>query len=229
MCSLDASGGGGLGGGSPLLRRSGDSLRESRRFFPAFLGNRRFPPPPRPPPPEAACVPAWTLPLVGFGSVCTQVNPRGESRGHCECAHAFHPRAIANTRTYDQRERCAPRLEHAVWLVATCSSDGRATHTGSFGGWGSWAVGGTFGSEEKPERIDRIRAANLRSGVGEGTHRPRAPAPEASSALLATYTEGGCLRINPSWAVDATRRPSREKMLPRTRPRAPCAAGLSIT
>ena len=35
--------------------------------------------------------------------------------------------------------------------------------------------------------------------------------------------------MSPSCAVDATRRPARSKTLPRTRPRAPCAEGLSIT
>src|SRR5262249_37593827 len=44
------------------------------------------------------------------------------------------------------------------------------------------------------------------------------------------YTRSGVSlrrRIKPSCAVDATRRPSSLKIMPRARPRAPCAVGLS--
>ena len=74
--------------------------------------------------------------------------------------------------------------------------------------------------------VEPLTAFLIYSGGGIGRrHRHGEPQDRHHAQTDAAHER---TRIKPSWAMLATRRPLRSKMLPREKPRAPEALGLSI-
>ena len=92
-------------------------------------------------------------------------------------------------------------------------------------GGGSRAAGHRGRARRAAPRGARCPRELRRGGRDDLRAGPGSPARRYSERSSARPTG----RMSPSWATEATSVPSREKMLPRAKPRAPAAAGLSCT